>query len=133
MCALLKVPRTNNHIGGYDLKLPVAHSDIYKVISVFQEEQTIAFISYYKAINGDSTQSQKKTWVGKRWNINNLETSLDTYVKKLVILLYISIDKPKSTGSDSEAVTYFVNFRFLLFSTKVPIGEKKSLIPKKSL
>ncbi|CAF0708230.1 unnamed protein product [Brachionus calyciflorus] len=57
-------PRTNKNLEGYNNilsnHLSVAHPDIYKAISKFQEEESDASLKYYRAIKNVKAPPRKK-------------------------------------------------------------------------
>ena len=62
-------PRTNNNVEGYNKILKDfvgrAHPDIYKSISVFQTQETSAFVMYKHALDGKQAPPRRKLNVGR--------------------------------------------------------------------
>ncbi|CAF0787908.1 unnamed protein product [Brachionus calyciflorus] len=105
-------PRTNNYLEGYNNKLSnhlsVPHSDIYKAISKFQEEESDASLKYYRALNNEKASPRKKLNVINdsilnihRQMLRNDEISIDAYTKYIVMMFDVnSIDKNKKKNQE---------------------------------
>ena len=74
-------PRTNNHLEGYNLKIKktvaVAHPDIFKAITILQNEEVIASINYHKEKLGDKIPLRRKKEIEKDGKIITLKTMLE--------------------------------------------------------
>ena len=62
--------------------LSVAHSDIYKAISKFQEEESDASLKYYRALNNEKVNVINDSILNNhRQMYRNDEISIDAYTK----------------------------------------------------
>ncbi|CAF1114729.1 unnamed protein product [Brachionus calyciflorus] len=93
---ILKGPRTNNDIEGYNLKLKNhvsrAHPDIYKSIQVFQTQETAAFVKLKHALDGKPAPPRKKLNIGRDNEIKIYKKllregniNIDVYVNNLLL------------------------------------------------
>jgi hypothetical protein len=89
------MPRTNNNLEGYNLKLKthvsIAHPDIYRAIEKLKVKEVDAGVKYYKALKGEKAPPRIKLYVindallvSYKQMLLDQDISLETYAKYLV-------------------------------------------------